>query len=184
MNELTTPQLRTLESWPEPEFTALRIAAFADFGEPSTLLADVVAEENGLRQKVSKSQEQVPNELRISAFVDDKIAGWSYSTAEGNQLHMINSGVLPEWRRQGIYACLVKSTIAHAENSGFSKIFSRHAPSNNAVTIPKLRLGFLVSGFEYSEVYGPLVQLTYYVGAGRRELYRKRSVPVVSSTPK
>ena len=52
---------------------------------------------------------------------------------------------------------------------------SRHAASNTAVLIAKMRLGFLVSGFEYSEVYGPLVQLSHLVGEARRRLYQARS---------
>ena len=92
---------------------------------------------------------------------------------------MINSGVVPELRRRGIYSNLVAATIAHAESHGFVSIISRHVPSNNAVIIPKLRLGFLISGFEYSEVYGPLVRLTYLCGQKRRQLYRARSTPIV-----
>lgn len=77
---------------------------------------------------------------------------------------MVNSGIFPEFRRRGIYSGLVKATIAYADTHGFLKIISRHVPSNNAVIIPKLRLGFMVSAFEYSEVYGPLVHLTYLIG--------------------
>ena len=94
---------------------------------------------------------------------------------------MVNSGVSPGLRRRGIYSRLVEATIAHADSHGFFRIISRHVPSNNAVIIPKLRLGFMVSGFEYSEVYGPLVRLTYLIGHKRRELYRARSMPVVPS---
>jgi ribosomal protein S18 acetylase RimI-like enzyme len=94
---------------------------------------------------------------------------------------MVNSGVLPEFRGRGIYSDLVKAAISHADAHGLFKIISRHVPSNNAVIIPKLRLGFIVSAFEYSEVYGPLVHLTYLIGEKRRELYLARSKPLVPS---
>ncbi len=96
---------------------------------------------------------------------------------------MVNSGVLPDLRRRGIYSRLVGATIEYAATNDLSKIFSRHVPSNNPVIIPKLRLGFMVSGFEYSEVYGPLVHLTYLIGNKGRELYRARSTPIVASVP-
>ena len=74
-----------------------------------------------------------------------------------------------------------EATISYATTHSFQRIFSRHVPSNNAVIIPKLRLGFMVSAFEYSEVYGPLVHLTYLVGAKRRDLYQTHSKPIVPS---
>ena len=121
--------------------------------------------------------------FEVGAFVGDQLVAWSFSKGEGSQLHMVNSGVLPNLRRRGIYSSLVEATISYAEANGFSKIFSRHVPSNNAVIIPKLRLGFIVSAFEYSEVYGPLVHLTYITGTKRRELYRVRSAPIVPPVP-
>jgi ribosomal protein S18 acetylase RimI-like enzyme len=183
MNEPASPQLRIVESFPEPEFAALRNAAFADFGEHSILLADMLAEEADRHSKQSGPEERIPQELRVGAFIDDRLIAWSYSKVEGSQLHMVNSGVIPDLRRRGIYSRLVEGTITYAETRGFSKIFSRHVPSNNAVIIPKLRLGFILSGFEYSEVYGPLVHLTYLIGDKRRELYRLRSVPIVPTPP-
>jgi ribosomal protein S18 acetylase RimI-like enzyme len=182
MSEVPPPQLCAVESFPEPEFTALRDIAFADFGERSALLSDVLAEESNKRPKVSGQNEQIP-QLKIGAFVENRLIGWSYSKGEGSQLHMINSGVHPDLRRRGIYSRLIEATITYADSHGFTKIFSRHVPSNNAVIIPKLRVGFMVSGFEYSEVYGPLVQLTYLPSHKRRELYRTRSTPIVSSDP-
>ncbi len=57
-------------------------------------------------------------------------------------------------------------------------VASHHVPVNVPVIIAKLRLGFLMTGFEYSEVYGPLVRLSYVVGEKRRELYRRRAIPL------
>ena len=183
MNDVIFPRLRIMENFPEPEFTALRDVAFADFGEPSRLLADVLADETlKARPETSGPNEKSP-QLRIGAFIENRLVGWSYAKGEGSQLHMVNSGVLPDLRRQGIYFRLVEATITYAGTYGFNKIFSRHVPTNNAVIVPKLRLGFMVSGFEYSEVYGPLVHLTYLVGNKRRELYRTQSRPIVPSAP-
>ena len=181
MNKAVPPQLRIIESFPEPEFTALRTVAFADFGEPSALLAAALAEEASRRPKLpGQHEEQIPHQLRIGAFLEERLVAWSFSKSEGSSLlHMVNSGVLPDLQRRGIYSLLVEATITYAHTWGFSKISSRHVPSNIAVIIPKLRLGFVISGFEYSEVYGPLVHLNYLVGDKRRELYRARSVPVV-----
>ena len=111
--------------------------------------------------------------------------GWTYAHSQGSALlHMVNSGVAVAERRNGIYSELVKIVVTHAHNNGYSAILSRHVASNNAVIIAKLKLGFVVSGFEYSEVYGPLVRLTYLVGSLRRQLYQIRSNPIRRLSPK
>ena len=81
-------------------------------------------------------------------------------------------------RRKGIYSQLVQAVLAHAEAQGCAVVTSRHVAANVGVIIAKLRLGFLVSGFEYSEVYGPLVRLTYRVREERRKLYGSRAAPI------
>src|SRR5690349_21189281 len=105
MSSHASPQLRILKSFPEPEFTALRNVAFLDFGERSGLLTDVLADEANRRHQVSGPEAQIL-QLRIGAFIDDRLVGWSYSRGEDTQLHMVNSGVSPGLRRRGIYSRL------------------------------------------------------------------------------
>ena len=71
---------------------------------------------------------------------------------------MLNSGVANAERRKGVYSQLVKAVLGHAESRGYAAVTSRHVAANVAVIIAKLRLSFQISGFEYSEVYGPLVR--------------------------
>lgn len=172
-------ELRTLGAFPEPAFTELRIAAFEGFGVQSALLSEVLADEAERRSSPSASGEEHTRKLRIGAFLDGQLVGWSYSQEQGDELHMINSGVHPRFRCRGIYRELVTQTISYAGTQGFVKIVSRHVPTNNHVIIPKLRLGFMVSAFEYSEIYGPLVHLTYLVGSQRRHLYQARARPII-----
>jgi len=178
-DKLSGHVLRVLSSFPEPDFTLLRTAAFSKFGVQSRMLSEVLVEEAGRRPQAPSRDARGTEELRIGAFVEDRIVGWSYSQAEGRDLHMINSGVSPDYRHRGIYREIVAMTIDHAERQGFVKIVSRHVPSNNDVIIPKLRLGFVISAFEYSEVYGPLIHLTYLISSERRQLYQARSTPIV-----
>ena len=81
-------------------------------------------------------------------------------------------------RRKGIYSALVQALLVHAASQGYSNVRSRHTATNTAVIVAKLKLGFQISGFEYSEVYGPLVQLNYLVGEARRKLYEARAAPI------
>jgi ribosomal protein S18 acetylase RimI-like enzyme len=165
---------RGLDAFPEPAFSALTHEAFSDY-EPSRLLTDALQEEAAAREILASPK---PQALRIGAFEKDRLVGWTYARPDGVHLQMVNSGVAADHRRQGIYSRLVELTIDHAIARGYVAILSRHAANNNAVLIAKLRRGFFVSGFEYSEVYGPLVRLTYLTGELRRRLHRARSAPI------
>jgi ribosomal protein S18 acetylase RimI-like enzyme len=175
---LESVDFRELDAFPEPEFESLSREAFSDFGQPSPSLADVLRAEAAARVDAPPVDAK---SLRIGAFLGARLVGWTFSQAEpGHCLHMVNSGVARDERGKRVYSRLVQLTIAHANARGYTSIRSRHVPTNNAVIIPKLRLGFQVSGFEYSEVYGPLVRLTYLVAPARRELFRSRAQPIVA----
>ena len=47
--------------------------------------------------------------------------------------------------------------------------------SNNVVIIANLKLGFHITGMEYSEELGPLVRLTYFHGKHRSQLFKQRA---------
>ena len=167
---------RVVEKFPEPAFSALTEEAFSDY-KTSELLTDVANAEAAARPETPNAVDE--GALRIGAFRGDFLVGWTFARPEGaSHLYMINSGVTPAERRQGIYSELVRLVIEHARSRGYVAVLSRHAANNNAVIVAKLKLGFFVSGFEYSEVYGPLVRLTFLVGELRRSLYRTRSSPI------
>ena len=166
---------RGVESFPEPAFSALRREAFADY-ETSRLLTDVLAQEEATGVPVSATD---AGALRIGCFRGETLVAWTYARPSGDrQLSMINSGVAAAERRCGIYSRLVGMVVQHAAARGDAAVASRHAANNNSVIIAKLKLGFFVSGFEYSEVYGPLVRLTCLVGELRRKLHHTRSRPI------
>ncbi|MGL4573225.1 MAG: GNAT family N-acetyltransferase [Burkholderiaceae bacterium] len=166
-------ELRVVERFPEPAFAAFQREVFAN-DVPSQLLTEVLAGEAAARQGKAAPQEE--GALRIGAYRGDALMGWTYGCRQlGRNFYMINSGVALSERRRGIYSLLVQQVIDHAHAQGYVSITSRHVASNAAVIIAKLKLGFVVSGFEYSEVYGPLVRLTYFVGEPRRKLYQTRA---------
>ena len=170
--------LRVVEAFPEPEISSLRRDVFADF-EQSTLLAEVLASESALRVKDSPPPQ---SPFRVAAFRGDVLIGWTYGYREGiSQFCMLNSGVASAERRKGVYTQLVHAVLTNARAQGYTSVTSRHVAGNAAVIIAKLRLGFQISGFEYSEVYGPLVRLTYLVGEARQKLYKTRAAPLRSA---
>ena len=182
MNDLT---FRVVDKFPEPAYSTLVREAFADY-EPSALLTEVSNEEAAMRSETVSAALSATEEsaLRIGAFRGDSLVGWTFAHAQGaSHFQMVNSGVAPAERRHGIYSKLAQLVIENARSRGCVAILSRHAANNNAVIIAKLKLGFFVSGFEYSEVYGPLVRLTFLLGERRRSLHQTRSSPIRRADP-
>lgn len=178
MDDLT---FRIVDKFPEPAYSTLVREAFADY-EPSQLLTEVSNEEAAARSATPSAADD--GALRIGAFRGDALVGWTFAHAEGaSHFHMVNSGVAPGERRHGVYSTLARMVIEQARSRGCVAILSRHAANNNAVIVAKLKLGFFVSGFEYSEVYGPLVRLTFLLGERRRTLHRIRSSPIRRADP-
>ena len=179
MNEIS---FRVLDKFPEPAFSVLAAEAFSDY-ETSELLTDVLNAEAAVRSKSLTAAND--GALRIGAFRGDSLVGWTLARSQGEgHIHMINSGVAPAHRDQGVYSKLVELVIEHSRSHGYVDIQSRHAANNNAVIVAKLKQGFFVSGFEYSEVYGPLVRLTFLLGELRRTLHKTRSSPIRRAEPR
>lgn len=117
-----------------------------------------------------------PWRLRLGAYVEGQLAGWTVGVQEsGETYHMVNSVVLPEFRRRGVYRALVAAALARVEAEGFQRVYSRHVTTNNAVIVPKLQAGFVISGLEISDLYGSLVHLTWLADPVRRAVMAVRS---------
>ena len=171
MTEIT---LHPLDTVPESELAALSDEVFGH-EQPSELLADVVAAEAAAAQS-PQTDERPPGTFGLAALRANKLVGWTQGFRIGsNQFHMLNSGVAIAERRTGVYSQLVQAVLDHAKSHGYSAVRSLHVATNTPVIVAKLRLGFFIAGFEYSEVYGPLVQLKYLVGEQRRNLYNART---------
>lgn len=114
--------------------------------------------------------------LRLGVYRGDQFVGWHVGVQDTwDRFYMMNSAVLPPFRRQGIYAALVRVIIERVRDRGFQIIYSRHHAGNNAVIIPKLRAGFTITGFELTDQYGLLVQLSYYFNPTRRKVLHYRT---------
>lgn len=106
----------------------------------------------------------------------DELAGWYFGVQETETRYfMINTAVLPEHRRKGIYTALLRSLLTHLTELGFQEIYSLHHPTNNPVLVAKLKAGFVITGMEISDVFGLLVRLTYYTNPTRRDVIAART---------
>jgi hypothetical protein len=113
-----------------------------------------------------------PLRLDYGVYADDgEMVGWSFGFQESRAtFYMCNTGILAAHRRRGLYSALLPVIMKRVTTEGFQLIYSRHALTNNAVIIPKLRAGFIISSIELSDRHGTMVHLRYYTNPGRRQV--------------
>lgn len=88
---------------------------------------------------------------------------WGMQESYG-RYYMINSIVRPDRRGRGIYAALLRRVVAAvAATGGFNELWSRHRVDNNAILVPKLKAGFVITGFEVAPKFGLLVHLRRFL---------------------
>jgi len=134
-------------------------------------LRDALSDDERARIKKLDGSMGEPFMLRLGVFHGDEFVGWHLGRQDSaSSFYMQNSAILPAHRRKGLYNELVKRALEVATELGFQSIWSRHNATNNAVIIPKLKQGFVISGMEVSDVFGTLVHLTYFPKEVRRKM--------------
>lgn len=117
-----------------------------------------------------------PARINLAVFFKDKMVAWSFGFQESSdKFYVANSAILPEYRRRGFYKILIQKITEEACALGFQTIYSRHKASNNSVIIPKLKYGFLITGFEISDAFGLMIHLTYYPNKMRKKVIEYRT---------
>jgi GNAT superfamily N-acetyltransferase len=158
-----------------PLFRQCKDAVFEDFYSYS--LKDLL--EGDALEKVETFKKEMDDvyKLYIGAFDENgKFVGWTWGRQDYDaSFCMINSAVLNQYRRHGIYSALLKKCIELATLKGFQIVYSRHHVTNNAVIIPKLKAGFTISKMELDDRFGVLVHLHYYTNPVRRKIMSYRS---------
>ena len=111
----------------------------------------------------------------LVAKKEGKIIGWSVGhQINSGDFFMGNSAVLPGFRRLGVYTKMLDLVVKRLKNNGYQMIISLHKLDNNAVLIPKLKYGFIITGFDVNDKYGILVKLAYLTNPKRKELLEVR----------
>ncbi len=112
--------------------------------------------------------------LCFGVFQGDAFVGWHLGQQVMAGFEMTSTGILKEHRRRGLYSALIPVVLGAVQKEGFQIVYSRHNLTNNAVIIPKLKAGFVISGLEVEDRYGALVQLSYYFNPLRRKMLEVR----------
>lgn len=128
---------------------------------------------------VRRLQQQMIHRYRLRLgvfFRQTEFVGWTVGWQRDNDsYYMANTGILPAHQNKGIYTHLLPELLGIVRAEGFQLVESRHTASNNRVIIPKLKAGFVLSGFEVSDQFGTLVWLRYYFNETRRRMIDVRT---------
>ncbi|MFB3910491.1 MAG: GNAT family N-acetyltransferase [Candidatus Eisenbacteria bacterium] len=125
----------------------------------------------GLRARMGE-----PFRLRLGIYQEDRLAGWFTGVqSDAGRFYMANTGIFKEHQGRGIYKALLPRILDRVRAEGFQIAWSRHTATNNRVIVPKLKAGFLITGFELSDVFGLLVHLSYFMNPMRRRILDYRS---------
>jgi ribosomal protein S18 acetylase RimI-like enzyme len=167
--------IRTMSAEEFGPFWKLHADTIFNQRQPILNRQEIYSEEE--KKKVEELRAELKSfTLRLGVFHGEEFVGWSLGNQEDAETYyMRNSAILPTHRRKGLYTALLKTKIAMLTEKGFQRIYSRHNSTNNAVIIPKLKSGFVISALEVSDVFGTLVHLSYFTNPERRKIMDFRS---------
>lgn len=101
--------------------------------------------------------------LRLGFFYEDKMIGWFQGEQRGKEDFNMNiTGILPAYRNRRLYSSILPLVLKKAEEKGFLRVISSHLSTNNAILVPKLKKGFMITGMSMSLKWGWMVDLSYY----------------------
>jgi len=123
-------------------------------------------------EKLEKLTANLANCYRLFFYLkkgEEKIGWFKGEQKDKDCFSMSNTGIFPEHQGKGIYKAMLPKVLELLQEAGFQRVISYHQATNNSIIIPKLKAGFLITGFELSDEYGLLIKLTYYFNETRRK---------------
>lgn len=126
--------------------------------------------------KTKKNRRQPPLRLSYVLEQEGNLVGWCTAYEKDvDEWYMHNTGIFKAHRKKGLYTAVLKLMIEYAKENGYLKISSTHNATNNAVIIPKLKAGFVISSLKINEKFGTMVELGYYVNPQIKAVINFRS---------
>ena len=136
-----------------------------------------ITAEDAPKVKDLRNRAGTPHVLRLGVFHGDDFVGWHIGhqkNDDGTTFYMQNSAIIEGHRRKGLYGALLDYVLKYVDEMGYQTVFSRHHMTNNAVLIPKLQRGFIITSFEVSDRFGTLIQLTRFKNESRKKVLEYR----------
>ena len=108
-------------------------------------------------------------------YKNNKPIGWLMGESEDLiTFYIRNVGVLPRYQNRGIYTAFLKKFLQYLNALKYERVTSNHKPTNRAVLISHLKVGFEVAGMELQENFGPLLKLVYIFYHDRKKSFYRQ----------
>jgi RimJ/RimL family protein N-acetyltransferase len=141
-------------------------------------------QERARRERVVASEGgQRLTEHWVAREGDEPVALFSGRQQSGAAYLMTHAQVHPDHQGRGIYTEIVRRVIGYTGELGFERILSEHAVGNNAVLVPKLKLGFRIIAFEIEPAFGLGLRLAYFHDPQQLAAYAFRYGDATLTTP-
>lgn len=160
-----------VDKFPHEEYMAL-FSQHMLTGHPILPWENFLSEEQKEKQLNLKNLIKDRFRIRLALFHKEQFIGWSYGwqdSVHAGDFYVGSSLVIPEHRGRGLYSEMVKKMLELTSVEGFSAIRSRHICTNNPILVAKLKLGFMINGFEQDDIMGTLVRMIYHHDQIRKE---------------
>jgi GNAT superfamily N-acetyltransferase len=145
----------------------------ADFKQSVGLFEVPEARHEGL-EHLQKLHARSSPEWLVFYNAEDEPVGWFYGYMEDEETFFIDTiGLVPTFRRQGIYSAFLRQLIAYLRAIGYERLTTSHGPNNRAALIADLKAGFDIVGLELHEGHGPLVKTAYHLHEDRRQAFER-----------
>lgn len=153
-------------------FAALSPEVFKD--EPFIDLSKTIPEEHKKARMALLERFGGTYRFNIGIFEGSTIIGWCWGRQERpDELHMVNTGILPEKQNNGIYQPLLREVLEIARQAGFQKVTSWHRGDNDRIFHIKEKAGFVLSGSKIWEAHGLLWEMSYFFSEERRAIFEQ-----------
>ncbi len=132
------------------------------------------AEKQQLNDKIKLTKP--PQRFSYIIEQERELIGWCTAYQKDvDEWYMHNTAIFEAHRQKGLYTAVLQLMLSYAKSEGYQKVTSIHNATNNAIIIPKLKAGFVISGMFINEKFGTLIELTYYTNPQIKAIINFRS---------
>ncbi len=128
--------------------------------------------------EINKLRKNTENKFILSIYIlkGNRKIGWFIGEQKDEEtFYMRNTGIFPEYQGLNIYKHFLPRLLIILKEKGFQKITSSHSVTNNRIIIAKLKAGFIITGFEISDMFGLMVNLTFFFNDVRKKVMKFRT---------
>lgn len=135
-------------------------------GSPASMMQDI--------RKTYKTDYNIP--IYLGLFCRTAFVGWTYGYGYSSTAFYIESvAIARSHRGKGVHPHLLQGMMDCIFAQGFQTIKNTHHSNLSSLIAKKLRLGFVITGYQLDDQHGAVVQMEYHLKKKRRDILKFRA---------